>query len=62
MDNLQMLLGFQLEEAVKILEGKKLKYCINETFSPKVKDRIGESRVINIKNENNIIELIVSYF
>jgi hypothetical protein len=57
-----MILGFQLKEAIKVLENKKLKYSITETFSPKKKEKVGECRVINMKNENNIIELIVSYF
>jgi hypothetical protein len=61
-DKLPEILGFTLERAKNVLDGKNLKYTIVNTVAPVKRDFIkpSEKHVLRvIMKENGIIELIV---
>ncbi|MCT4618649.1 MAG: hypothetical protein N4A62_04590 [Marinisporobacter sp.] len=61
MNKIPDVVGFELKRALEII-GTNWKTSIKETNSPKIKEVTGQCRVINQKNMNEHIELVVSYF
>ncbi|MCT4507965.1 MAG: hypothetical protein N4A48_04265 [Tepidibacter sp.] len=56
------LFGIELSKAKQVLENKNIKYIIKETNGHKDKELLVCPRVVNIKESNNYIELVVTYF
>jgi hypothetical protein len=56
------LLGLELEKAENILKSKNIKYIVNETKGYKDKEILKLPRVIMVKEKDNNIELVITYF
>ncbi|MCT4585476.1 MAG: hypothetical protein N4A54_11175 [Peptostreptococcaceae bacterium] len=63
LDNLKdKLLGLYLDEAKNLLDEMNMNYKIIQTKGIKDKDILNDKRVINIKLNEDIVFIIVSYF
>lgn len=62
MNNAPDVVGFQLEEAKKILENAGFEIVKKKTQSPKTEDCSGECRIVRQRSIDHYIELLVSYF
>ncbi|SHG93413.1 hypothetical protein [Tepidibacter thalassicus] len=56
------LLGLELEEVENILKRKNITYVIREIRGHKDKETLKIPRVIMVKEKDNIIELVITYF
>lgn len=56
------VIGFKLDEGIEALKACGLYVHTMETSSPKITFSASECRIINQKEKNNSVELIISYF
>ncbi len=56
------VVGLELTSALQILDQNNYKYSIIETLSPKGVNKDGECRIIHLRETNDKLELIVSFF
>lgn len=64
MDNFIELLGMAEEEVCAFFAGTKpqIKYRISYTDAPRSGEKEREKKVIRIKNENGVLNILVGYF
>ena len=62
MKNYYELLGLNIDEVKSILNLKNIRYEVKETIGFKDKDKLVIPKVINVKECDDKLELIVTYF
>ena len=62
MESYYELLGLNIDEVKSILDFKNIRYEVKETIGFKDKDKLVIPKVINVKECDDKLELIVTYF